>query len=273
VVLETKKADKPAEKENASESIPFVIDNLTNENGMEFVADGMLSTGDKPRGMPMNEYPIFSGEVGPPINDASIAGNQTPKRSRIPVLDGETHRVETALGTVFVTINDLEGEPYEVFINVGKGGSDISAMAEAIGRLISLIFRLVPGDSSEKVARVIDQLRDIGGRTSFGFGPDKVCSIPDAISQALRRYEYPDEDDKPTITWIDEPAKEMNEESFRKIMSQFREHDLTRTRGTFLKPSPQKQLGDICPQCGQATLVRAEGCRRCMNSGCGYTEC
>jgi len=293
VVLETKKTEQ--EKETV---IPFSIDlvdkkfEIAFDNGTKLNV-GILPEEDKLRGMPMNEYPIFSGEVGPSINDASIAGNQTPKRSRIPVLDGETHRVETALGTVFVTINDLEGEPYEVFVNVGKGGSDISAMAEAIGRLISLIFRLVPGDSSEKVVKVIDQLRDIGGRTSFGFGSDKVGSVPDAISQALRRYEYPDEDDGPTITWIDEPAEELNGESFGEYIKRYTENDSwVKIKGRdkqlnakefdeFAKSIMSQGVSiseyhsnrDICPQCGQATLVRAEGCRRCMNSGCGYTEC
>jgi ribonucleoside-diphosphate reductase alpha chain len=30
-------------------------------------------------------------------------------------------------------------------------------------------------------------------------------------------------------------------------------------------------VGDICPQCGEATLLEQEGCRTCYN--CGYSEC
>jgi ribonucleoside-diphosphate reductase alpha chain len=29
--------------------------------------------------------------------------------------------------------------------------------------------------------------------------------------------------------------------------------------------------GDLCPECGHATLANMEGCRRCYS--CGYSEC
>jgi ribonucleoside-diphosphate reductase alpha chain len=29
--------------------------------------------------------------------------------------------------------------------------------------------------------------------------------------------------------------------------------------------------GDICPECGQATFVYEEGCKKCY--GCGFNEC
>jgi len=28
---------------------------------------------------------------------------------------------------------------------------------------------------------------------------------------------------------------------------------------------------DMCPECGTITLIRAEGCRKCLT--CGYSEC
>jgi len=31
------------------------------------------------------------------------------------------------------------------------------------------------------------------------------------------------------------------------------------------------ESGDLCPECGDATLVNTEGCRRCYS--CGYSEC
>ncbi|OYV58079.1 MAG: hypothetical protein B7X01_04070, partial [Acidiphilium sp. 21-62-4] len=45
--------------------------------------------------------------------------------------------------------SDEEG-PMEVFVNVGRAGSDIAALAEALGRLISLNLRLPYKDSREK---------------------------------------------------------------------------------------------------------------------------
>jgi ribonucleoside-diphosphate reductase alpha chain len=34
---------------------------------------------------------------------------------------------------------------------------------------------------------------------------------------------------------------------------------------------PLNQIGDLCPECGQATLLNIEGCKKCIN--CGYSEC
>jgi ribonucleoside-diphosphate reductase alpha chain len=35
-------------------------------------------------------------------------------------------------------------------------------------------------------------------------------------------------------------------------------------------PMP-KQIGDLCPDCGNSTLLNVEGCRKCHV--CGYSEC
>ena len=48
------------------------------------------------------------------------------------------------MGTAYITMNDDEhGQPFEVFIEIGRGGSDLKAMAEAIGRLASLLLWMV----------------------------------------------------------------------------------------------------------------------------------
>ena len=58
-------------------------------------------------------------------------------------LKGSTYRTQTPIGTAWITITENEEhEPFEVFVQVGKGGSDTMAVAEALGRLISLILRL-----------------------------------------------------------------------------------------------------------------------------------
>src|SRR5690606_2668334 len=92
--------------------------------------------------------------------------------------------------TAFVTINhDHAGEPLELFINVGKAGSDVSAMAEALGRTISTALRLRGGLSPrEKAKEIADQLQGIGGRRSVGFGQNKILSLPDAVSVALAAH-------------------------------------------------------------------------------------
>ncbi|MGD8598463.1 MAG: adenosylcobalamin-dependent ribonucleoside-diphosphate reductase, partial [Anaerolineae bacterium] len=120
-------------------------------------------------------------------------GEPHPVESRKPrpsVLEGTTYRTPTPLGTAYITINENGDKvPFEVFANVGKAGSDTAAVAEAIGRLISLTLRMPsPLSAHERLSEVIDQLAGIGGRRPMGFGPNRVRSLPDAVAQVLARH-------------------------------------------------------------------------------------
>jgi len=106
------------------------------------------------------------------------------------VASGSTYKLDTPVGAAFITINqDKTGEPMEVFINVGKAGSDVTAMAEALGRMIStaLRFRGYLG-SKDRAHEIAHQLSGIGGRRSVGFGPKKILSLPDAVAAALSMH-------------------------------------------------------------------------------------
>lgn len=105
--------------------------------------------------------------------------------ARPRVLTSQTRRVSTKLGTAFVTLTrDREGQPLEVFLNVGKAGSDTYATAEALGRLISLALRLEsPVSRAERADGLADQLHSIGARMDIADQP----SIPDALAQVLRK--------------------------------------------------------------------------------------
>src|SRR5438270_2906995 len=89
--------------------------------------------------------------------------------------------METPLGTMFVNLTeDDKGQPFEVFINLGKAGGSAMADAEAMGRLISLALR-----SGIPLMEIHKQLRGISSDRAVGFGPHKVLSVPDAIGIAL----------------------------------------------------------------------------------------
>ncbi|MBI4030029.1 hypothetical protein HY373_02535, partial [Candidatus Berkelbacteria bacterium] len=108
-------------------------------------------------------------------------------KARPPVLSGRTYRKKTPLGNVYITINrDEQGEPLELFATSGKAGSDVGALTEAVGRLVSFALRLPsPITPTKRAEMLIDQLIRIGGRGSVGFGPDQILSIPDATARAL----------------------------------------------------------------------------------------
>src|SRR5207253_11436252 len=106
------------------------------------------------------------------------------KRSRPDKLRGTTIRKETPLGTMFVNITeDEKGQPFEVFVMLGKAGGSAMADAEAMGRLISLALR-----SGIPMAQIHRQLRGISSDRAVGLGPAKVLSVPDAIGIALEEW-------------------------------------------------------------------------------------
>lgn len=171
-------------------------------------------------------------------------------RKRPAILNGRTHRIETPLGRAFVSINeDNEGNIFEVFINVGHVGSDIAADAEAIGRLISMTFRIPPDFSSNQIAqKVITQLRGIGGSSSTGFGNDRVRSLADAVAKAIEQHQAT-KVAVPVV--IEEPGQ-------------------SETIPLWTAPINHK-MTDICPECGSASLRFIEGCRKCEL--CGFSKC
>src|SRR5690606_3472844 len=91
------------------------------------------------------------------------------KRSRPELLTGAVRRVETPLGTMYVTITeDEKGQPFEVFMSLGKAGGALMADVEAMGRLISLALR-----SGIPMKEIHRQLRGISSDRVIGLGANK----------------------------------------------------------------------------------------------------
>ncbi len=164
----------------------------------------------------------------------------TTVRPRPHHLNGKTYHLGTPLGTAYITVNiNGDGEPFEVFLNVGKAGSDTAAVAEAIGRLISLVLRVPsPLSATRRLKQVVKQLKGIGGGRPLGFGRDRVRSLPDGVAQVLAEH----------LGILESPGETEGIEQLS------------------LFPA-----GDLCPECGHAALVNEEGCRRCY--ACGHSEC
>ncbi len=108
----------------------------------------------------------------------------TAVKERPETLNGFTSKMVTGLGTLYVTITEYEGRPFEVFATIGKSGGSTTAKTEAIGRLVSLALR-----SGVAVERIVNQLKGIGGEHPVFQNGGLVLSIPDAISRVLeKRY-------------------------------------------------------------------------------------
>ncbi len=222
-------------------------------------------------------------EVKPEVSQQTIL----PVIPRPVMVEGVTYQSETPVGKTFITINHNENqEPFEVFITVGKSGSDVTAMADALGRMISLNLRLNGALSPrERVRQIVAQLIGIGGARSVGFGANKVLSLPDAVAKVLsKHFEFRVNgvvEDRPRIvngakmagatvanTHVPvEADKEPKEEivKLEQLSLQTPSGSFSATEGT------ATGLYDICPECGAASLAYEEGCKKCY--ACGYSEC
>ena len=98
-------------------------------------------------------------------------------QDRPDVIYGFTQKIDTGLGVLFLTVNEMNGRPFEVFATIGKSGGSITAKAEAIGRLVSLALR-----SGVEVREIVQQLKGIGGENPKFMKKHLVKSIPDAIA-------------------------------------------------------------------------------------------
>jgi ribonucleoside-diphosphate reductase alpha chain len=179
-------------------------------------------------------------------------------KRRPQILRGATYKYNTPLGMAYITINDMDGSPSELFMNVGKAGSDVFAMSEALGRVISLFLRY--GDHGNKVKLLVKHLKGIGGSGAIGFGPNRVESIADAVAKALEAHEEARLNSaEPYITATRE-------------VTDIQAAPATGASGSYghSHGHPAASL-DLCPGCGSASLINVEGCKTCSN--CGYSRC
>jgi ribonucleoside-diphosphate reductase alpha chain len=115
---------------------------------------------------------------------ADPAKPQSKVRMRPDIVFGFTQKVKTGLGELYLTVNEIDGKPFEVFATIGKSGRSVTAKAEAIGRLVSLALR-----SGVEVADIVGQLKGIGGENPVFQKKGLLLSIPDAVSWVLEnRY-------------------------------------------------------------------------------------
>ncbi|MBI4089529.1 MAG: adenosylcobalamin-dependent ribonucleoside-diphosphate reductase [Candidatus Levybacteria bacterium] len=217
-----------------------------------------------------------------------VKKSSQPVMPRPMQLEGATYQIETPVGKTYITINHGQNrEPFEVFITIGKSGSDVAAMADALGRMISLSLRLAESvPARERIRQVVAQLVGIGGARSVGFGKDRVRSLPDAVAKVLAiHYGF-------VINGKVEDRKDLNSgngvvpngmgnglsKKEIKEPSELEDKDVVKIQQLTIAGEvagvgnePSTTLYDICPECGGGSLAYEEGCRKCY--ACGYSEC
>jgi len=158
---------------------------------------------------------------------------QVKPRPRPAVTTGETTKVNTGCGSLYVTINQDEHGLCEVFSSMGRAGACKAAQSEAVSRLISLALR-----SGVDTAAILKSIKGIRCPSPALGG---AASCPDAIARAVIDHM--------------ERAPHLNEDGARAVLPSSAE----------ISACPE------CPECG-SMVEFGEGCvfcRSCGFSKCG----
>lgn len=224
-------------------------------------------------------------EVQPEKKNVPVVSD-VPFMPRPMLVEGVTYQADSPIGKTYITINHNEGRPFEVFINNGKSGSDVAAMADALGRMISVMLRLQsPVPARERLRKIVSELTGLGGSKSVGFGENRVRSLPDAVAKILAKYAgfrvngmVEDKLETKHANGVTN-GKSTNGHAQVIVQEHVEEEPSVSAqlplRGTGATVSPigdsNTSLFDICPDCGAGSLAYEEGCKKCYS--CGYSEC
>ena len=162
-------------------------------------------------------------------------------RMRPTTTSGQTRRMRTGDGTLYITVNEDENGLCEVFTTIGKAGGTVAAQTEAISRLISLSLRSGVDPNS-----IISQLKGISGPNPTWEDGQLILSTPDAIGRALESF-------------VDGEA--VPESGKKKAQFEIAEDTST---------TPNTQ-GMYCKECDGHGIVDEGGCLICKD--CGWSKC
>jgi ribonucleoside-diphosphate reductase alpha chain len=168
---------------------------------------------------------------------------------------------------MYITINDIVQDgrtrPFEIFVN--SKNMEHFAWTVGLTRMISAVFRR-GGD----VSFVVEELKAVfdprGGQWMEGrYVPSLLAAIGDVIEQHMVEIGF-----MPN-------AKEKREGHLERQVVNLAEarghdehegHDHGHTHGAKAEPDVRFRQ---CPKCGQASLIKQEGCDSCLS--CNYSKC
>lgn len=189
--------------------------------------------------------------------DAGIV-YMTQPLGRPEELPGQTYKIKWPESdhAIYITVNDIlqdgRRRPFEVFIN--SKNMEHYAWTVALTRMISAVFRR-GGD----VSFVVEELKAVfDPRGGQWMGGRYVPSLLAAIGEVIERH--------------------MIDSGFLPAATEAALTDAAAIgasgsggHGTSGTKAEIARIGGQCPKCGQAALIRQEGCDLC--TACGYSKC
>ncbi|MBU0461557.1 MAG: adenosylcobalamin-dependent ribonucleoside-diphosphate reductase, partial [Nanoarchaeota archaeon] len=184
-----------------------------------------------------------------------------PKKTTAPLnlrdgIASDYYEMPTGYGTLHVSIAyDKERGPFRIFTTIPPIGTELSSLVSTLGIFMSKAFQ--HGYSPE---RAIKHLNSAKGDKPLGFGPNRVDSIPHAISVILKRH-------------LEKTGRinsvRLNENG-QMLLSTNPEV------ATVVAPAPldtSEPKATHCPKCYSPNIAHLSGCSGPTCFDCGYTEC
>nr|WP_299237527.1 LAGLIDADG family homing endonuclease [Natronomonas sp.] len=225
--------------------------------------------------------------------------NLGKKQPRPDVLRGVTQRIDTGYGKLYVNINENpeNGQPFELFANIGNSGGFTASFTEALAKTISTALR--SGVDPREIAEELQGIRS--PKVAWDKG-EQINSIPDAIGTAMRRYLDGDIDkaypQQQNLTEIAEEGSADRQPSIASDRATAPNSELDAEPEPEPETPPETDGGAVaasgspaspnddtdaaqslidsgespeCPECNSMTLYYSEGCKTCES--CGWSEC
>lgn len=168
-------------------------------------------------------------------------------RPRPELTRGVTRRVRTGCGNLYVTINEDEHGPVEIFSQMGKAGGCAASQSEAISRMVSLALR-----SHVHPSEIASELKGISCHRLAWQNGTRILSCADAMGKALE--------------WHIKSGDNNQDE----LLGNEPDPTIIVKEGSGSSGSVNNLAG-ACPFCG-GSLKYESGCVSCALE-CGYSEC
>ncbi len=159
------------------------------------------------------------------------------------------HMIRTGYGPLHVHINYTKEGPTKVFASIPPIGTEISGLTSALSIVLSKYLEL-GGDP----VRILKHLNSVKSERPFGFGKNKIDSIPHGISVALRR----------TLVKIGKIPLNANHQIIKSEL-------VNNSESLTEKISEEKSL--YCPKCFSSNVGMMSGCSEPTCFDCGYSKC
>lgn len=157
------------------------------------------------------------------------------------------YMIETGHGPIHIHVNYTEDGPTKIFANLSPSGTEISGLANALAIVLSKYFGL-GGDPT----RILKHLNSIKSEKQYGFGKNRIDSIPHALSVALRNHLIKTGRIKTLDSYNNGQEKLLPEAASDKNNGDEKFH---------------------CSKCFSANVGMVSGCSEPTCFDCGYSKC